>query len=584
MVKERTMLNSVKGITSVKDAKSAKKLVFKSFKVQPKIPDDYEKEAWGKLKTAVESIYSSTRVPESLEELYKVRECGKVLDICSMQACENLCLQKKAAMTYTNLQVVCEAHVLRELARLQLNGDIVPRDTLVSVIRMLVDLNLYANDFEMAFLARTELYYLDEADRLVGDFPASDAWVAVARYIHHVNARINQESDRCNIGTGYLAQSTRKPLIAVLEKVLASRHMKTCLAKGRVIVIDPAQDLQMVQNLLNLKSSIDKVVATAFENDPDMVRTVKESFENFINQRPNKPAEMIAKHIDGLLRASKGITEEEVETTLDRCLILFRYINGMNRSQPILICEGKDVFEAFYKRDLAKRLLLGKSASVDSEKSMLLARAQQVFTDFYNSKYSGRVITWQNKLGVCVLKAHFKKGQKELSVSLFQGVVLLLFNNSARIPYSDIASQTNIEEKELERTLQSLACGKVRVLTKHPKGKDVKKTDVFEFNDNFENPLYRIKINSIQMKETPEEQKETTEKVFADRQYQVDAAIVRIMKSRKKLSHQLLITELFEQLKFPIKPQDLKKRIESLIDREYLERDENDSSTYNYVA
>ena len=32
---------------------------------------------------------------------------------------------------------------------------------------------------------------------------------------------------------------------------------------------------------------------------------------------------------------------------------------------------GKDVFEAFYKKDLAKRLLIGKSASVDAEKSML---------------------------------------------------------------------------------------------------------------------------------------------------------------------------------------------------------------------
>lgn len=35
------------------------------------------------------------------------------------------------------------------------------------------------------------------------------------------------------------------------------------------------------------------------------------------------------------------------------------------------VCLGKDVFEAFYKKDLAKRLLLGKSASVDAEKSML---------------------------------------------------------------------------------------------------------------------------------------------------------------------------------------------------------------------
>lgn len=36
-----------------------------------------------------------------------------------------------------------------------------------------------------------------------------------------------------------------------------------------------------------------------------------------------------------------------------------------------LFSAGKDVFEAFYKKDLAKRLLVGKSASVDAEKSML---------------------------------------------------------------------------------------------------------------------------------------------------------------------------------------------------------------------
>jgi transcriptional regulator CtsR len=55
---------------------------------------------------------------------------------------------------------------------------------------------------------------------------------------------------------------------------------------------------------------------------------------------------------------------------------------------------------------------------------------------------------------------------------------------------------------------------------------------------------------------------------------QIDAAIVRVMKTRKTLSHKLLVAELLQQLKFPIKQSDLKKRIESLIDREYLERDE----------
>jgi cullin-4 len=46
--------------------------------------------------------------------------------------------------------------------------------------------------------------------------------------------------------------------------------------------------------------------------------------------------------------------------------------SGCNKWFYNICCfQGKDVFEAFYKKDLAKRLLLGKSASVDSEKSML---------------------------------------------------------------------------------------------------------------------------------------------------------------------------------------------------------------------
>ena len=57
---------------------------------------------------------------------------------------------------------------------------------------------------------------------------------------------------------------------------------------------------------------------------------------------------------------------------------------------------------------------------------------------------------------------------------------------------------------------------------------------------------------------------------------QIDAAIVRIMKTRKTLSHKLLVSELMVQLKFPVRGADLKKRIESLIDREYLERDSAD--------
>ena len=49
---------------------------------------------------------------------------------------------------------------------------------------------------------------------------------------------------------------------------------------------------------------------------------------------------------------------------------------------------GKDIFEAFYKKDLAKRLLVGKSASVDAEKSMLLKLKQECGAQF-TSKLEG---------------------------------------------------------------------------------------------------------------------------------------------------------------------------------------------------
>lgn len=58
------------------------------------------------------------------------------------------------------------------------------------------------------------------------------------------------------------------------------------------------------------------------------------------------------------------------------------------------------------------------------------------------------------------------------------------------------------EEGELSRTLQSLACGKARVLNKNPRGKEVEDGDRFNFNTDFKHKLFRIKINQIQMKET----------------------------------------------------------------------------------
>jgi len=66
------------------------------------------------------------------------------------------------------------------------------------------------------------------------------------------------------------------------------------------------------------------------------------------------------------------------------------------------------------------------------------------------------------------------QGTKELCVSLYQTVILMLFNEKDTISFSEIKQRTGIEDKELRRTLQSLACGKVtKLLLKAPKVRTV---------------------------------------------------------------------------------------------------------------
>ncbi|KAL1222358.1 Cullin-2 [Cardamine amara subsp. amara] len=80
-----------------------------------------------------------------------------------------------------------------------------------------------------------------------------------------------------------------------------------------------------------------------------------------------------------------------------------------------------------------------------------------------------------------------------------------------------------------------------------------------------------------------DERKKVVEDVNKDRRYAIDAAVVRIMKSRKVLPHQQLVSECVEHLSRMFKP-DIKKRIEDLISRDYLERDKENPNTFKYVA
>lgn len=75
-----------------------------------------------------------------------------------------------------------------------------------------------------------------------------------------------------------------------------------------------------------------------------------------------------------------------------------------------------------------------------------MAKYLDVFRDFYVSKHSGRKLQWQPSLGHCVLKASLPHGEKEFHVSLYQSLVLLLYNSSNLLTYIDIKEQTGIGE------------------------------------------------------------------------------------------------------------------------------------------
>ncbi len=141
-------------------------------------------------------------------------------------------------------------------------------------------------------------------------------------------------------------------------------------------------------------------------------------------------------------------------------------------------------------------------------------------------------------------------------------------------------------EQEITRTLQSLACAKLRPLTKHPRGRNISPTDTFTVNSLFEHPKYRVKINQVQLKETKEENKETHIRVAEDRNFECQAAIVRIMKSRKIIGHQELVAEVIKATvsRGVLGVGDIKRNVDRLIEKDYMEREEGGQGRYSYIA
>jgi len=211
-----------------------------------------------------------------------------------------------------------------------------------------------------------------------------------------------------------------------------------------------------------------------------------------------------------------------------------------------------------------------------------MIQAVEVHKEFYESKTKHRKLTWVYTLGSCQIRAHFKAKKVEILMTTFQAAALMLFNNGEELSFKEVCQRLNAPEEDASRIMHSLSCSKYKVLLKTPPGSPIGQDDTFKLNVDFTDKMHRIRMPMP----SADEKKKVVEDVDKDRRYAIDAAVVRIMKARKTLKHQELVLEVVSQLSRMFKPdfKMIKKRIDDLLAREYIERDKDNSAVFNYVA
>ncbi|CAL1296655.1 unnamed protein product, partial [Larinioides sclopetarius] len=161
---------------------------------------------------------------------------------------------------------------------------------------------------------------------------------------------------------------------------------------------------------------------------------------------------------------------------------------------------------------------------------------------------------------------------------------LLLYNRADVLSYEKILEITKLSEEQLSNQIQSLLESKL-ILAIHSQEKAIKAGSSFSLNKEYSNKRTKFRVSAVFQKEaTQQEVQKTYVSVERERKVYLEAAIVRIMKSRKVLRHNTLIQEVINQARERFMPNVsmIEKCIEQLIEKEYIERTPNSAEEYSY--
>lgn len=364
-------------------------------------------------------------------------------------------------------------------------------------------------------------------------------------------------------------------------------------------------------------------------------------------KQPNKSPELLARYCDYLLKKSSNIEEEaELEDLLDEIMIVFKYIESKDvfqkfysnmlakrlvehlsmsdEAEASMISKLKDSCGQLYTSKLQKMFqdiavnqdlnvrfkqhlqtsnrLLDVDFNVEvlthgswpfTVKKLFALPAEletciERFNTFYIHQQSGRKLSWlYYKSRADIVTNCFKK-RYTMQASTFQVAVLLQYNFQTKYTVQQLIDNTQIEKSDLQQVLRTLV--KIRLLFCNVAVPDddteLPLTATCELFQDYNNKKQRVNINVPMRSSEKKEMEETHKTIDDDRKYLIEAAIIRIMKTKKILSHTELHGEVLQQLSSRFKPETktIKILIDNLIQRDYLERDPNCNSTYRYLA